>query len=661
MTLLNGKQHQKYSEVVRKFALTLRFHSPRAYQYIRFKFNNHLPSDSVIRSWYANSSANGEPGMSAEGMECISRIVQETQAQGKEFYCSLSFDEMSIRRKVSYSDSEKKFTGFVSYGHSEDAEDVPVARFALVFMANGVNVPVSFPICHEFIVSLNATKKADLLKHVVTEVSKLGAKILAVTFDGMNVNFTTCQRMGASFTKENFNPTIQNPLDNSDIQIILDPCHMIKLVRNCLHNEKIVVDHQKRKIEWAHFVALEECRPNMELVTHKIRKEHIDIEKKMKVILAEQLLSKSAANSFQFLRENGQTGFQNCAGTQQFCEIMNNLFDIFNTGYRDTLQSNNNNIYKTPISGHSAEEIFNFLDGAAEYIKQLSINDVNILKTRRHTGFLGILVNIYSLKKLYREFVVTTKMEFIPTFHLSQDPLESFFGRVRSECGYNSNPTVDQFKSAYRKILVNTEITSSHLSNCADNLNIFTVGSSGKRTCNQSRNAEEELLDIAPEPVNPNDILLNACKEATIVKLASEIENTISKASFKCSGCLNVLLENEKVSDDINVLKHVQDTPCISTVYICKVAEKFLSIFMKRANYDYMQLFISVINSVEYQHIYCNTDFSSHPTHEQFFVQHIVEEYIRRRSNYIAINKTLLEKEAKSKNQMRKFRHFQGI
>lgn len=90
---------------------------------------------------------------------------------------------------------------------------------------------------------------------------------------------------------------------------------------------------------------------------------------------------------------------------------MNDLFDIFNTGHKDTLQNNNNNVFKTPVNKDSAEEIFNFLDKTGEYIRRLSIRNVNVLRTRKHTGFLGMLINIHSLKKLYNELVVESKID----------------------------------------------------------------------------------------------------------------------------------------------------------------------------------------------------------------------------------------------------------
>lgn len=78
-----------------------------------------------------------------------------------------------------------------------------------------------------------------------------------------------------------------------------------------------------------------------------------------------------------------------------------------------------------------------------------------------------------------------------------------------------------------------------------NNLDIYTVSSASK-TNKHFQNYPDEIIVV--DQVNPNDILLDACKEATIVRIASDIEKNISKANFKCSHCLNILSENDKVA-----------------------------------------------------------------------------------------------------------------
>lgn len=104
-----GKQSVQYSMAIRTFAFTLRYYSPRAYDYVRNKFGRHLPDDSTIRAWVSNCTGFSVPGISAEALRALKSLSNEKKTNQNEFYCSLSFDEMYIRRNVTWSDAQKKF------------------------------------------------------------------------------------------------------------------------------------------------------------------------------------------------------------------------------------------------------------------------------------------------------------------------------------------------------------------------------------------------------------------------------------------------------------------------------------------------------------------------------------------------------------------------
>jgi len=88
------------------------------------------------------------------------------------------------------------------------------------------------------------------------------------------------------------------------------------------------------------------------------------------------------------------------------------------------------------------------------------------VKSQRATGFLGLLITLNSLKNIKSQLIDTNCLKFIPMYKLSQDHLNIFFGSVKSQGGYNKNPTARQFKSAYKKLLVNTQIKDRGLGNC---------------------------------------------------------------------------------------------------------------------------------------------------------------------------------------------------
>lgn len=145
----------QYPESVRSFAITLNFYSPRAYDYVRQKFENHLPCQSTIRNWYSHSSANGEPGFCKQSFVTLTKLAEEQRSKGKQLIVSLIFDEMSIRKQLHWNDNQKKFLGHVTYGFESDSAEFQLANNVLVFMANGININFNLPVAFYFITSLN--------------------------------------------------------------------------------------------------------------------------------------------------------------------------------------------------------------------------------------------------------------------------------------------------------------------------------------------------------------------------------------------------------------------------------------------------------------------------------------------------------------------------
>lgn len=52
------------------------------------------------------------------------------------------------------------------------------------------------------------------------------------------------------------------------------------------------------------------------------------------------------------------------------------------------------------------------------------------INSRRYTGFVGFIIGMISAEQMYKDYVVTGELPHLALFYLSQDVLESFFGRV---------------------------------------------------------------------------------------------------------------------------------------------------------------------------------------------------------------------------------------
>lgn len=102
-----------------------------------------------------------------------------------------------------------------------------------------------------------------------------------------------------------------------------------------------------------------------------------------------------------------------------------------------------------------------------KYIYSLRFEDgKTVVDSGRKTGFIGLVRGINNLLKLYSYIHEQYSIEYLLSYKLSQDHLETFFSSVRQRGGFNNNPTSKQFQIAYKKLLIHNEISGSQYGNC---------------------------------------------------------------------------------------------------------------------------------------------------------------------------------------------------
>lgn len=316
------KTGQKYPEEVRHFCISLVAHSPRAYELVRKTFNNHLPNAVTIRKWFANSDIRSEPGIQNDTMIRLTKIANDFEEKNKrKLLCSLVYDEIHIKQQIYWSQNEMKYSGFKTSGE-ESGEDVEksIAKQAIVFILNGIDTNFEFPIMYDLINELNTIQRKDLIHEIIAAVTKCGIRITNITFDGHSCNVPALELLGAHLNwdvtgkNEKFKPFISNSITKEKIFVILDPSHMVKLVRNRLASCGKFFDDDGNPIEWRYIVSLYKYSIKHGFHTHKLTKKHIEWERhSMNVRIAVETLSDSTANSIQFLMERNIPEFQgNC-------------------------------------------------------------------------------------------------------------------------------------------------------------------------------------------------------------------------------------------------------------------------------------------------------------------------------------------------------------
>lgn len=625
--LMNGvKPGEKYSEEVRKFCLTLTYHSPMAYEVVRKKFDNNLPHQRTIRAWFAKSDLDGEPGLSARTLKRLKSCIEDMD--GEPLLCTIVFDEMYIREQILWDDNKMNYVGFISYGSygkesqrnqgekdkkkkgtTKPNDNIPFAKKALNFMLTGINRNFQFPLAYHLVRDLKADELKALVSEYIIKVSECGIKIAQLSFDGDPKNIAICKLFGANLDAldANFKPYIENPFDKSIIFLTLDPSHMEKLMRNLLGNHQVLFTGSGKRIEWKYFVDLEKLSKGGSMLTHKLNKKHIEFKQnKMNVRLACETFSQSTADSMRLLKNENHPKFLNCEHTIEFTDMMDKLFNVLNSKTK-----RHENIFKRALSSQNKDFIFDFAEKTIEYLKSLKkivIKKVNggdvkrrmpVLKTINKTPVLGFIMNLTNLRLFYEMFVETNKtLDEVYTITFSEDPVEILHAKLRSRNGHNTNPNVIQYKGAFRRVQCNSAIKAPESANCLafDLHQMDTFSPESDIYFISSRRPKLDILndevfkqnlqlqgDLIQDEMELNEIegieehasIIDGLAGASIAYAARLIERKIETKDFYCDCCKYIFSENLKLTDPfIHTIESKR--PCSSTYYICKIVDRFL-------------------------------------------------------------------------------------
>lgn len=301
--------------------------------------------------------------------------------------CSLVFDEMRIRKQVYWSIAQTKYVGLLenpenSSAENEDGNKKSVKQ-VIAFILNGINVHLQYPVAYFLIDDLSSSERKDMLLKIIFAVTECGIRINNITFDGLAANVKMCQMLGADLNPDSstFQTFFENPINNEKIAIILDPCHIDKLIRNTWANKGVIYNGNGEKIEWKYIEQLYEISKQTSIATHNITKKHIQWAKNpQSVHLATQTLSNSTANSLQFLMQQNVSQFESAGATIEFIKIIDKLFDIFNSNYS---KSSHENIFKRPLHEGNVRIISNFFESTIKYFKSLKIEVEHFSKDKK--------------------------------------------------------------------------------------------------------------------------------------------------------------------------------------------------------------------------------------------------------------------------------------
>jgi len=276
------------------------------------------------------------------------------------------------------------------------------------------------------------------------------SELVSLTCDGPSQNITMIRELGANLCIMDMRPYFLHPEDHTQkVHVLLDPCHMLKLLRNVFSTVEVLVREDGQQIRWRYIEELHKLQEKEGLrLGNKLKMAHIQWRnQKMKVNLAAQLFSSSVADALEYCeQELKYPQFSGCAAAVQFLCTIDAAFDVLNS--RNPLGKGHKAPIK-PTTKHRAKGILEETESLLLGLKMKGRDNtlVHVHSTQKKTPIYGFIACGRSVMGIYEDLVEqpAAPCRYLLTYKLSQDHLELFFSAVRARGGYNNNPNVRQF------------------------------------------------------------------------------------------------------------------------------------------------------------------------------------------------------------------------
>lgn len=643
------------------FALTLHFYSPKAYRYVRTTLSLVLPSPSTISKWYSNIDL--DIGFTKDSFKMLNKLKEKHDFQ---LVCSIVNDEMSIREKLDVKGS--RHYGYTDYGFGSMNEK---ASKALVFLVVFLNIRVKLPIGFFLTKRITGQQLHTLIESAFTLVKKEGISIASTGVDAAHVNVSALKLLGANPAK--FKSTFDH--EGEEHVINLDMGHCFKNVRKHFH-ENDFLDDEGNITSFSYITRLYEFQEATGFhLANKLTKSHIFFEgSQMKVKLATQIFSESVAVALDFCREDLKLEeFQGSAATSRLCRMLNTTCDLLNSRGLST------NTLKSAINQNNAEEILKAAKQCINYIASLkTTNGRVVVGCAFGAGFFGLIVDLMNIEILYKKYVLTNILDFIPMYRTTTDHIEQFFGFVRAGPGANNNPSALIFEAIYKKLLWDIDMQKISTGNTVqqEEIKLLSVSSSVPKTkkrsslvslnalCKPKKNnaSEEEQHDIRTqqyieeESMDVPDIVNDEFSAVELVdfmkKMSNletvEIELIIYIAGFivfrlsrqlKCTRCVEILTGNVIKSNFLALKRATKklEIPSDIVVAICTKAEEVLKAKLHQNENFNRAAFETTVEDVTFS---CTSNLHNlqhdDETHSQLLLDIVIQRYLKIRFVYLA-------------------------
>lgn len=247
----------------------------------------------------------------------------------------------------------------------------------------------------------------------------------------------------------------------------------------------------------------------------------------------------------------------------------------------------------------------------------------------------------------------------------SQDHLETYFSLVRGSLGANNNPNVQQFRSAYRKLLFcSPHISGNKKTNCNTEFpdELLEVSSALKNVTFSSNVMPANAIEIQEDYETLIGNELEPYDKHMFAIVASNIENDIirkimSQVASACKDCAYVFHENSHIQDSLIAKKMKKSQrfhqPSFSTLNIVIASNEVMKMLNQVDYTEFKSVVKTIFNVLNLDSLYEASDFEIHHgkharrnqiTHKEEFILNIVEKYLSMKSKEVCKRITIEER-----------------
>lgn len=548
---------RRYTLDEKIFFLSLLKQSPRGYQLLRKIFA--VPSRRTLTNLLTKIPFG--TGINKAIMDSLSIKIESMKPLDR--LCSVIFDEMNLDTILQFNRKHDIVDGFQDNG---PLDRKPLfADKVMVFMARGICLKWKQPLAYYF---NEGGMKSDLLvkaiKDVVESCQMAGLQVKTLICDQGTTNVTAFKKLYAE-TNEYFNSIGEENklfgvlINNIEIIPMYDPPHLLKGMRNNFFKYHLHFKWRQNIVEtakWEHIRHMYEVE-GMEDDDYKLCKNltinHINNTKKMKVSMAAQIFSNNVAAVMKRMAM-GNTELttkglpKEAESTAEFLLFMDKAFDSVNGS---TVKAKHGKLLRCAVSkGSIHREFWNEAIKVFSTVEFFTENKNKIVPPTVKNWIHTLKAFSYLWDQLQKEGVL-----FLCSRNLNQDPLENFFGSIRSHGVRNVNPNVTSFVNSFKSLIINNMLSNHSLSSNCEKDSLEGLDNLKKMLISPSVEITSRVIfpEISIEEYQPNRSSL--LRRGKLTYVAGFVAKKVLQQIKICQQCRKDLVDGDRTQPEYFVVQ----------------------------------------------------------------------------------------------------------